>query len=55
MKNLWRIYHSDEVAYLQSCGFRYELIAFDIKTKEKMYIYLNSEELQETLKNFKRS
>lgn len=55
IKPLWRVYHDDEVRYLQEHGFRYELTAFDIKTKEKMYIFLNNEEFQENLKTFKRS
>jgi hypothetical protein len=55
IKALWRVYHDDELRYLQECGFRYELVTLDIKTKEKMYIFLNTDEFQETLKTFKRS
>lgn len=55
MGKLWRVYHSDELAYLQEHGFRYELVCKDIRTNERMYIFLNTDEFKETLKTFKRS
>jgi hypothetical protein len=53
LKVLWRIYDDREMEYLKSCGFRYELLCKDIRTNTKMFIYLNSQELQENLSRYK--
>lgn len=54
MKGIWRVYDDRELRYLQEHGFRYELLARDIRTDTKMFLFANSEELQEALGNYKR-
>lgn len=53
LKSIWRVYDDRELRYLQENGFRYELLARDIRTDTKMFLFINSKELQETLKNYK--
>lgn len=53
MNPIWRVYRDDELRYLQSCGFRYELLAKDIRSDRKFYLFMNSDELQKVLKEFK--
>ena len=52
MKPIWRVYRDDEMNYLLSHGFRYELLAKDIRSDRKFYIFMNSDELQETINGF---
>lgn len=36
--------------YLQSCGFRYEVIGLHPETKKTFHVYIKNEELNEKLK-----
>ena len=53
MNALWRVYDDREMEYLNASGFRYELLCKDIRTNTKMFIYMNSENLQNRLKEYK--
>lgn len=53
MGNIWRVYDDREMEYLNANGFRYEIICRDLRSKQKMFIYLNSKDLQETINKFK--
>lgn len=52
MNALWRIYDDREVEYLKKNGFRYELLMRDVRSNKLVFIYLNSNELQETIKQY---
>ncbi|MBU5332110.1 hypothetical protein KQI61_07850 [Anaerocolumna aminovalerica] len=53
MKPIWRVYHDDEMSYLLNKGFRYELIAKDIRSDKKFFIFINSKELQKAISEFR--
>lgn len=50
MKLLYRVYDESLKNYLLDCGFRYELKSLDIVTERKMWVFINSDKLQEFIK-----
>lgn len=50
MKLLYRVYDENLKNYLLECGFRYELKALDIVTEKKMWVFMNTNRLQELIK-----
>nr|WP_253294689.1 DUF5659 domain-containing protein [Anaerocolumna aminovalerica] len=41
------------MSYLLNKGFRYELIAKDIRSDKKFFIFINSKELQKAISEFR--
>lgn len=50
MKFLYRVYDSQLKKYLLERGLRYELKALDIVTHKKMWVFANTDKLQELIK-----
>ena len=50
MRLLYRVYDENLKNYLLECGLRYELKALDIVTEKKMWVFVNTDRLQEFIK-----